>query len=222
MQTASPNRPSVAGQPATSVRGVAIFLAVTHAAGVLGYLHPISRPWFQWVTPLHLLMTVALLLYFHRDWRSSFGLFAASVALVGYWVEVLGVQTSLIFGDYAYDTTLGVKVLDVPLMIGVNWLLVTYLCGSVCHRLPIKTGYRIVLAALLMVGIDLLIEPVAITYDFWHWKTGSPPLHNYVGWFGTAVITQLLFFTLPFRKSNALALPLLLIQGLFYISLQLF
>ena len=93
-------------------------------------------------------MTVALLLYFHRDWRSSsFGIFVVSVTLIGYWIEVIGVHTSLIFGDYAYDTTLGFKVLDVPLMIGINWLMMTYLCGSVCHRLSLKVGYRIGLAA---------------------------------------------------------------------------
>lgn len=188
-------------------------------AGVIGYVIPALRPWFQLLTPFHLLLTTTLLLYFHADWRGSFLFFALAVLQIGYWVEVVGVHTALIFGAYSYDSTLGIKVLDVPLMIGVNWVLMTYLCGSVCDRLPIKTLYKIFVAALLMVGVDLLIEPVAIEYDFWHWENGTPPLHNYVGWLGTAILVQSLFFGLSFQKDNSLALPLLLIQLLFYISL---
>ena len=222
MHPVSPDRPSVAFRRVSiTVSQATIFLVVTHVAGVIGYLLPTSRPLFQWVTPFHLLLTTALLLCFHRDWRTSFVAFAIGTMLFGYGVEVVGVQTSAIFGAYAYDTTLGFKVLGVPLVIGLNWLLMTYLCGSVCHLLPVRRIYQTGLAALLMVVVDWLIEPVAIAYDFWHWQTPDPPLHNYLGWFGIALLMQLAFFYLPFSKKNLLALPLLSIQILFYISLQL-
>ena len=197
-----------------------LFLVVTHAAGVIGLLAPSSRPLFQWATPFHLLLSVVLLLYFHRDWRASFWIFVIAVMMLGYWVEVLGVHTSLIFGDYAYDTTLGVKVLEVPLMIAVNWLLLTYVCGSVCNHLLTRTIYKIVLAAILMVGLDYFIEPVAIAYDFWHWTAVTPPLHNYIGWFLVALLAQSLFFGLSFGKSNPLATAVLVIQLLFFAVLQ--
>ena len=140
--------------------------------------------------------------------------------MIGYWIEVLGVRTLLVFGDYGYDTTLGIKVLDVPLMIAVNWLLLTYVCGSVCSRLPGQVFYKVMLAAALMVGLDYLIEPVAIAYDFWHWSTVTPPLHNYVGWFFVALGVQSLFFGLSFRKNNPLAASVLVIQSLFFLVLQ--
>jgi putative membrane protein len=205
--------------PVITPRQATVFLIITHSAGVLGLLSS-GRPLFQWFTPFHLLLTVSLLLYFHSDWRSSFWLFAGAVMLVGYWVEVLGVHTSLIFGSYAYDTTLGFKVFDVPLMIAFNWLLLTYLCGTVIHRLPFKIPVKILLAALLMVAIDYLIEPVAIKYDFWHWETLHPPLHNYLGWLFTALLVQTFFFVMSFKKDNPLALPLLIIQALFFLVLQ--
>lgn len=208
------------GQATSTLRQAIVFLAVTHAAGVVGLLIPVSRPWFQWVTPFHLVLTVAVLLYFHRDWRRPFWVFAGSVLLIGYWVEVLGVHTTLIFGRYAYDTTLGWKVLEVPLMIAVNWLLLTYLCGSVCDQLPMKKWGKISVAAIMMVAIDYLIEPVAIVYDFWHWTTPVPPLQNYVGWLVVAFVVQSLFFLLPFCKGNPLVLPLLIIQVLFFCVLQ--
>ncbi len=200
-------------------RGATIFLAVTHGAGAIGLLSS-ARLLFQWATPFHLLLTLSLLLYFHRDWRSSFWWFVVAVILIGYWVEVLGVHTSLIFGAYAYDTTLGVKVLDVPLMIAINWLLLTYLCGTVAHRLPVSTFAKVLFAATLMVAMDYLIEPVAIKYDFWHWETLHPPLHNYLGWFFTALLVQIIFFVTLFKKDNPLALPLLIIQSLFFLILQ--
>ncbi len=212
---------TVLHRPSVSARHAVIFLAVTHLAGVIGYLVPALCPWFQALTPFHLLLTTSLLLYFHSDWRSSFLVFVLVVSQIGYWVEVIGVRTSLIFGDYAYDTTLGPKLLEVPLMIGVNWVLMTYLCGSVCARLPIKKLYKVFIAALLMVGVDILIEPVAIKYDFWHWANGTPPLHNYIGWLGTALLVQSLFSGLSFRKENPIAAPLLIIQLLFYTSLLL-
>ena len=205
--------------PAITSRQATVFLIITHAAGVIGLLSP-ARPLFQWFTPFHLLLTVSLLLYFHRDWRSSFWLFAGVVMLIGYWIEVLGVHTSLIFGSYAYDTTLGTKVLQVPLMIAVNWLLLTYLCGAVIHRLPFKIPVKILLAAILMVAVDYLIEPVAIRYDFWHWETFHPPLQNYVGWLLTALLVQGIFFATPFKKDNPLAFPLLIIQVIFFLVLQ--
>lgn len=223
MHPVSPDRPLVVSRrvPVTAFQAT-IFLAVTHVAGVVGYLLPTTRPLFQWVTPLHLLLTTALLLCFHRDWRTSFVAFAVGTMLFGYGIEVVGVQTSAIFGAYAYDTTLGFKVWGVPLIIGLNWLLVAYLCGSTCYRLPIRRMYRAGVAAILMVVVDWLIEPVAIAYDFWHWQLTNPPLHNYLGWFAIALLMQLAFFFLPFSKKNPLAAPLLLIQALFYVSLQLF
>ncbi len=196
-----------------------IFLAVTHGAGVVGLLSP-AKLLFQLATPFHLLLTVFVLLYFHQDWRSSFWWFIVGVMLIGYWVEVLGVHTSLVFGSYAYDTTLGIKVLNVPLMIAVNWLLLTYLCGSVVHCLSAKIPIKVLLAAILMVAIDYLIEPVAIKYDFWHWETLHPPLHNYLGWLLTALLVQGLFIATSFEKGNPLALPLLIIQALFFLILR--
>lgn len=219
MPTASTGRiahtPTIPGWKATA------FLVVTHAAGLIGLLTPASRASFQWATPFHLLLTTGILLYYHLDWRKPFWVFLSSVMLIGYGIEVVGVHTSLIFGDYTYDTTLGVKVMGVPLMIAVNWLLLTYLCGSVCHRLPGPYLLKVISAALLMVGIDYLIEPVAIAYDFWHWAAGDPPLHNFVGWWLVALLVQSLFFALPFYKRNLLAAPVLMVQILFFSILRL-
>jgi putative membrane protein len=70
------------------------------------------------------------------------------------------------FGNYVYKTTLGWKFLETPLIIGVNWILLT--C-SVVYSIEnkIKSNLGIAFAsACLLVLLDILIEPVAIQYNF--------------------------------------------------------
>ena len=40
---------------------------------------------------------------------------------LGFGVEVIGVETGLLFGDYEYGSGLGPKVLKVPMLMGVLW-----------------------------------------------------------------------------------------------------
>jgi putative membrane protein len=44
-------------------------------------------------------------------------------------LEVVGVKTGLIFGEYKYGSTLGIKLFEVPLIIGFNWVFV--ILGSI-------------------------------------------------------------------------------------------
>ena len=53
------------------------------------------------------------------------------IFLLGFVVEVVGVQTGLIFGSYSYGATLGVKLFDTPLLIGLNWIFVSYSSYSI-------------------------------------------------------------------------------------------
>ena len=204
-----------------SISSAAIFLLVTHVAGVIGLSVSRVSEWFRWATPFQLLLTAGLLLYFHRDWRSSFKWWVGITVVFGYLIEVIGVKTSLIFSDYQYGATLGFKLWEVPPVIGINWFIVAYVSGMVVYRLTLKRYFQIPLAALLMVGSDFLIEPVAIRHDFWHWSAATVPLQNYLGWLIAALLLQSLFFLLPFRKENPLALYVFIIQLAFFAALQM-
>ena len=57
-----------------------------------------------------------------------FFIFAFSI---GFLVEVIGVNYGIIFGNYTYGKVLGFKVLNVPLMIGVNWFFLSIACGGI-------------------------------------------------------------------------------------------
>jgi len=201
-----------------------IFLFALHFFGLLA----MHWPWmneqlsaltpfdtFISLTPLNLLLTSGMLLFFHKDWSPSFLLFMVAAMLIGFFAEVAGVATGLIFGEYSYGATLGWKLWDVPLVIGLNWFLLAYVCCSILIRFTSRS-LATVGGAFLMVLLDFFIEPVAIAYDFWSWEAVSVPIQNYVAWFLIALFPCALFNYLPFNKENGFAPYVFLAQFLFF------
>lgn len=197
-------------------------MAATYLAGMLGFLLPFTRPYFMALTPFNLLLSAAILFTFHPDRNLSFLIFCVLAFLTGFFAEVAGVASGLIFGEYSYGQTLGIKWLEVPLIIGINWLILTYSTGIICARLKTHFVLKAAAAALLMVFLDIFIEPVAIAFDFWSWGTPEIPVRNYIAWFIISFFLHLLFFYLPFRKENPVAKFLYLFQLIFFVILCLF
>lgn len=197
-------------------------MAASYLAGAIGLLLPQTRSLFQALTPFHLLLTAGLLFWFHQDWNKSFLFFCATAFLIGYAVEVVGVHTGAVFGDYWYGEAFGLKVLEVPLLIGLNWLVLVYCCGVICARFPLPLPIKAALAAALMVGLDFIIEPISAHYDFWYWQHNIIPAQNFIAWFITAYLLMVIFYVLPLQRRNPLALPLYLMQLFFFASLLLF
>ena len=196
-----------------------------HITGFVGLAFSQNPDFYLRFTPLTLLLTAGLLIAFQPQRTLSFWGFCISVVLLGFAVEFLGVNTGKIFGHYTYGDTLGLKLLDqqpftgVPPLICVNWLILTYVCGTLVRYLPLPELPRTLLAALLMVGLDLCLEPVAGKYDFWHWSAGVIPLQNFRDWFIVACLLQMLFNRARFPKVNALAPLVYLTQLLFFFLL---
>ncbi|GAA4357650.1 hypothetical protein GCM10023185_22540 [Hymenobacter saemangeumensis] len=190
-----------------------------HITGFLGLAFSDNPEFYQEFTPLTLILTALLLLAFQPGRNAAFWSFCFTVSLMGYMAEVVGVHTGKFFGHYTYGDTLGLKVLSVPLLIGLNWLVLTYVCGNLAHYLPLPQLARILLGALLMVGFDLCLEPVASTYDFWHWSAGVIPFQNFRDWFIFSCLLQVLFVRAGFKKHNKLAPLVYLVQLLFFFFL---
>lgn len=203
------------------VRTATGILATVHFFGVIGLLIPLTRPWFEAATPFSLLLSAFLLFYFQRGWNTAFIFFMIFTFLAGYGIEVLGVKTRLIFGDYFYKTALGFKVLEVPPLIGINWLMLVYAAGVILHPLKQHFIIKSTLAAALMTGMDFFIEPVAITHNFWEWADQQVPAQNYLGWYLISFALVILFYRLPFHKTNPMAKYLIMVQIIFFLLLQI-
>lgn len=187
-----------------------------YVAGVIGLNLEATTGLFKFLTPFNLLFSAFVLLYFHVEKNKAFAFFTISTLMIGYWIEVLGVNTGLIFGKYQYITTLGIEVFNVPLMIGVNWLIVAYCSGYILNKLAVPKIVKVALAAALMTAFDYLVEPIAIRLDMWNWFGEIPPLSNYLGWFFTSFVIQLIYFYAPFKKENPVAIWLFALQTLFF------
>lgn len=196
-------------------------LLLFHVTGFLGLGFSEDPSFYLQFVPLNLLLTLGLLLAFQVERSATFWWFCLVTMAVGFGVEVAGVRTGLLFGFYEYGPTLGVKWLGVPLMIGVNWLITTYCTGVLARYLPLPDFLRAVVAALLMVGLDVCIEPMAVRYDFWQWRFDVIPLQNFKGWFAVSLILQVFFNRTQFDKRNSLAAFIYMLQLLFFFGLGL-
>jgi uncharacterized membrane protein len=193
-------------------------LISAHIAGLIGLHIELLRPLFLVLVPFNLLLSAFLLFTYHPDWSRPFIVFAISTALIGYLVEVAGVATGVIFGEYTYGSTLGPKIAEVPLLIGLNWLMLIYSIGIITNKLKTNLFFKALAGSFLMVLLDLFIEQTAIRNDFWTWQSSSIPLLNYIGWFIVSFILFMLFYLLPFTKKNPLAILLFVVQLAFFIG----
>ncbi len=209
-----------------------------HAVGLIGIL-VFKSGQIIGLTPFNLLLSFVLLLWAHENKNVFFWLFATVTVLIGIAVEIIGVNTGLLFGDYQYGDVLGLKWKQVPLIIGVNWFIVVYCSGIAVTALlqriikplaltasepaPVLKAISVISdGATLAVLFDWLIEPVAVKLGFWQWQGNDIPLYNYVCWFVISLLLMLLFRFSPFEKRNKTAIHLLLIQMMFFLMLRTF
>jgi uncharacterized membrane protein len=192
-------------------------LTAMYTAGLIGLQLPALRPYFLPLVPFNLITSAAIVLLFHPQWNRSFVAFCLTALLTGYWIEVAGVQTGKIFGLYQYGPTLGYQALRVPLLIGLNWLTLSYCTGVISAHWKQRWWWQAALGASLMVLLDFFIEPVAMTFDFWSWQQQRIPLQNYVAWWIISFGVLSLFHGLNFNKQNRVAIFLYLLQLLFFI-----
>ena len=227
-----------------SIRNNKIFIATAiailfHVIGLVGILVFNSSVIIN-ATPLNLLLSAGLLIYTQQEKKKDFYIFLIVTIITGFIVEVIGVNTSLLFGNYNYGNVLGFKWLEVPFIIGLNWFIIIYCCGISTNTLLnnlltkvaitpaapltfLKATSVITDAATLAVLFDILIEPVAIKLDFWHWNgDGSIPIYNYICWIIISLILITVFHLLKFNKQNKFAINLLMIQFMFFLLLRTF
>lgn len=200
-----------------------IYLSIAmYIAGLVGLNIEGSKDFFRFLTPFHLLSSAAILVYFEPHKSRSFWIFLMISYLTGFFIEVAGVNTGLIFGDYAYGKTLGVKIWNTPLMIGVNWFILSFTTAkslslfSLRFSILDKTWFFVLKGAAIMTLLDYFAEPPAIYHDMWSWTSGLPPFQNYAAWFVVSAFLMLIFKKLKLVENNPLAFPILLLQFIFF------
>ena len=205
----------------TKVNIIIILLFILHLVGGVALSIDSVKSIFLALTPFNLVLTFGLLIWGNDDFSFNFFKVISVLFLIGFFVEVLGVYSGLLFGEYHYGKTLGFQFLEVPLIIGVNWVLLVVSSFAVSSYFVSNSIFKIVLASTIMVLLDVMIEPVAIRLDFWHWQAGDIPTQNYLMWFVVALFMNWVLSFNRLKFNVKLGFGLLVSQVLFF-TLQSF
>lgn len=199
-------------------------LIIFYSVGAMGIW---LNPDFAILTPFNLVLTAVLLFYLHphKDLLLFINLFFVFVA--AWFLEMIGTTTGVIFGNYLYGQTLGLKLNQTPIIIGLNWIIVTYSSLLSVDAIAKKMQWKLheiwgaILAAVLMVMLDFLIEPVAPKLDFWAFENLTVPLQNYTAWFFFGFAFCYWMLKGGVLKPNPLGWKVYAAQMLFFIWLNL-
>lgn len=196
------------------------FIPVFYLIGIIIHFSLFGHPLLKVLTPVALLSINFLIIIFgFPRTKGAFSWLILSYSF-SFVIEVIGASTGLIFGVYYYGEGLGLKLLNVPLIIGLNWIIVVAGASLISEKL-ISTKFKYILTGLLAVIFDLVLEHIAPTLDYWHWKDGIIPFKNFVSWFFIAVILHFAYDKLSNQKLSNLFLINLISQFLFFVVLLL-
>ncbi len=172
--------------------------------------------WFIPKTPLNLLVCLVLLfINIPLISNKSKGVFIIAF-IVGMLVEIAGVTSGQIFGSYKYGNNLGVKILGVPIMIGVYWAVLVIVTSQIAKSFFKNIFYVSVTGAFLMVGLDFLMEQMATSFDFWYFEGGIASIKNYIAWFIVSFSLQLLAYRWVQKINSHFSTHLYLNQIVFF------
>lgn len=201
---------------------VILVFVIFYSVGVAGFIYPRTSAFFAELTPLILIMSfIAVIIYHDGKGTLLHILVLTGVFLFSFVAEAIGVNTGIIFGSYNYGDSLGFRIFDTPLLIGLNWVFLVYSSASII-RLTKLSGKNLVIApSLIMVVYDLILEQVAGVMGMWTWTGGSIPIKNYITWFVLAVVFHWLVKHFRVPTSNKIAPAIFTIQFLFFVVILL-
>jgi uncharacterized membrane protein len=222
------------------LNNISVFLALLfHISGIVGILFTPYKNWFIQNTYINLLLMASLLLLTHPVKNKKIFAFFIIAFITGFTAEILGVNTGLVFGAYSYGNILGTKLLNVPLIIGINWFIIIYCTGMITQAyekyMLRKINERgiiinkqmmgasfIIDATFLVFMFDWIMEPVAVKLGYWRWENNTIPLYNYISWIIISAGLLTVFRRLNQDKPNIFAVHLFIIQVLFFLILRTF
>ena len=188
-----------------------------HLSGLVGLLY-IDKNLFASLTPLNLFISSTLLFVNQKSLKKKEVIIVFLIFSIGMIAEILGVNYGLIFGKYDYGDNLGLKLLGVPLLIGLNWVVLTFICGSISNHF-IKNKYlSIIVGIIFMLIIDITLEPIAPTLDYWEFSGSIAPIQNYIGWAFTSLLTLSIYQFYYSSKEFTFSINLFLAQFLFFVG----
>jgi putative membrane protein len=114
--------------------------------------------------------------------------FLAGICVVSFAIEACAVRTGFPFGRYFYTDVLGFSILSVPAVIPLAWYATVGSSWGIVlsrtRRSQCPEWAKPILAALLVLALDMVLEPfAAILNRYWLWQGDRIPWINFLSWF---------------------------------------
>ena len=145
-----------------------------------------------------------------RGLRTGVGvlLLVAGTAVV---VEAIGLATGFPYGTYRYGDVLGPRLLGVPFLVPLAWLMMAWPSWVLAARLARRPAVRVAVAAAVFAAWDVILDPQMVQAGYWTWahpRPGLPgidtvPLTNLGGWLLAGVLLMALLEVLVARTATA-------------------
>ena len=197
-------------------RKLILFIGIFYLVGLLGISLDSYKSFFVGLSFFHLLLSFGVLILARKKHSSAFWLFMITAFALGMLAEWIGVHTGALFGQYQYGHILGPKLLGVPLIIGINWAMLSIVSASLLATLKLHFWVEVALASLLMLFLDFLMEPVAVKLGFWNWHNGKIPVFNYICWLLLSLVLQTIYRKWRLNEKNNVAVALFIFMTVFF------
>ena len=197
-------------------RKLILFIGIFYLVGLLGISLDSYKSFFVGLSFFHLLLSFGVLILARKKHSGAFWLFMIAAFGLGMLAEWIGVHTGALFGQYQYGPILGPKLLGVPLIIGINWAMLSIVSASLLATLKLHFWVEVALASLLMVFLDFLMEPVAVKLGFWNWHNGKIPVFNYICWLLISIVLQTIYCKWRLNEKNNVAVALFIFMTVFF------
>ncbi len=83
-----------------------------------------------------------------------------------------------------------------------------------------KKGIILIIAPLLTLFFDFILEPIAMFLDYWSWAGNYIPTKNYVAWYLIALIFTIVYVAMKCKTKNKLPAVVFVIQLMYFIFLR--
>ena len=144
-----------------------------------------------------------------RGWRTGVGvlLLVAGTAVL---VEAIGLATGFPYGEYRYGDVLGPRLLGVPFLVPLAWLMMAWPSWVLAARLARRPVARVAVAAAVFAAWDVVLDPQMVQAGYWTWahpRPGLPgidtvPLTNLGGWLLAGLVLMALLEVLVARTAT--------------------
>ncbi|AWR95234.1 carotenoid biosynthesis protein [Acidianus brierleyi] len=176
---------------------------------------------FDGILILFFIFSILALITISLKRKEVFRLFLSAM-LIGFIFEKIGVSTGIPFGHYYYNFP--PYILGVPIFVIFAWGIISFISYLPIMQFP--KYLKIILFPLMMVIIDLSVDPIMVSAHYWTWEYSSLnwfgiPLTNFLGWYIVSMI--IIIFNLFKMKENKIQTnPFPIIYFLFSLKFFIF